>query len=822
MEIFSRLRPASLLGHFQSSIRASCPCLATCVGPLYCRLVSMAASLPPPVTDSTDSIVQILRQVEDGTLGLMKAAEQVVEGLRAKGFVYSMSIPPRLVGMDPSNRDGEGCNAQAVLDLAHEIAEVGFIWRETEHAMCIEVVPNDCTVAAFNVTLTKDSGLAPVVPEDIKFGSVSCGHTNFALRCIDAAIPSQDPLLAEHGFMSVRKLETKDQAYAAAVRSGLHWTVMKWQVRCLYPTVPSLLQTARNMSATMIRQESEMQGLLRLHALSAAQQNSGRDIDWSIIKKNIARSRPPYVESLNEMISFLVTRSGGVAGKYLHSLKHFFRVCVHAKRTSLPAQIYGAVADFPFHYVAIAILESAWTCPAAFVRNGRCGWISAAEVLSLGKQGGPRRDLVQRAEKMLIEARELLPKAGIADDDINSNKGIALVAKLDIATARFLLKKQEGSKIQHENLAGIGSWFLTEITAAFPAADTKAFDVAWGLEPGASAGEEKSSLPAEPVLSLYDVNEKGESTHVLANIRAKGFDLGASVVEASSLEASGPCTIAVYRIASVDELARTIRLAPVSGCSGGDVSLEEESFLAKWVISDPKRVTELHPGWPAHRTAGTHFFQSTIAKGRILAAVGAMEEMMNASFSADSFAILTKPSKKVIATTDIGIGRCVLWPESSRCISQKAGTGAGSEAGALVAVDGQLEDEEYFLMPCTQSENVAPYWFVGSTDDASKANLRMSQVSLSALSGMDFVGEQPAPYATAAGKPKRARKKMEDRQSPADETHQGSVTFPVMINHVALKAGDELLVYKQPSTATKRAREPEAILIGKLAKKSKQ
>jgi hypothetical protein len=57
-----------------------------------------------------------------------------------------MTLDPRLVGFDPANRDGEGCNPQEVLELASEIAAVGWSWAETAHATCCEVVPGDNTV----------------------------------------------------------------------------------------------------------------------------------------------------------------------------------------------------------------------------------------------------------------------------------------------------------------------------------------------------------------------------------------------------------------------------------------------------------------------------------------------------------------------------------------------------------------------------------------------------------------------------------------------------------------------------------------------------
>ena len=74
------------------------------------------------------------------------------------------------------------------------------------------------------------------------------------------------------------------------------------------------------MTATILRKESELQGLLRLHSLSAGAQALKREINWQAVKKSVLRSRPPYGDILHDMIAFLLARSGGVDGKYLKFL----------------------------------------------------------------------------------------------------------------------------------------------------------------------------------------------------------------------------------------------------------------------------------------------------------------------------------------------------------------------------------------------------------------------------------------------------------------------------------------------------------------------
>ena len=129
-------------------------------------------------------VLEILRRVENEEMGIVQASARLEEELRKRDLVYEATISPRQVGFDPVNRDGEGGNAQEVLLLATDIAFVGWSWQETRHAMCVEILPGDLAVENFNRQLCDGVGLAPVELHSIRFGSLSCGHTNMALRAI--------------------------------------------------------------------------------------------------------------------------------------------------------------------------------------------------------------------------------------------------------------------------------------------------------------------------------------------------------------------------------------------------------------------------------------------------------------------------------------------------------------------------------------------------------------------------------------------------------------------------------------------------------------
>jgi hypothetical protein len=89
------------------------------------------------------------------------------------------------------------------------------------------------------------------------------------------------------------------------------------------------------------------------------------------IHTQIVKSRPPYSRSLTQMTAFVIARSGGASGQFLTELQAFHRWCVTPSiRMGLPAAVYGAIAEFPYHYVALAFFKTAYTGPQDKIDNG--------------------------------------------------------------------------------------------------------------------------------------------------------------------------------------------------------------------------------------------------------------------------------------------------------------------------------------------------------------------------------------------------------------------------------------------------------------------
>jgi hypothetical protein len=763
------------------------------------------------ITDPQDAVVDIMKRYEANCLGIVKAADLLEDAFKSKGLMYEMSINPRQVGFDPSNRDAVGGNVQEVHLLASDIAFVGFSWSECSHALCCEVMPGDDSVERFNSMISHGVDLAPVLANSIMFGSLSCGHTNYGLRALAAGVPSACPLLSEDGKMSLSKLEKMDPDYAKAVKNGLNWRVLRSSVRVLYPDTLSVLQGARNVSGHVQRKINEVQGLQQLHSLAAAAQARGLEPDWQAIKRAVLRSRPPFADSMDEMVAFLATRSGGIDGQFLKFFLGFHRSFVNPSvRASVPATLYGALAAFPVQYTAIAILEAAFTCPVDSVKQGLCCWVTAPEVFSLGRTNS---DMLKEAEHALCQARVLASQANLPMPIHEHNTVLSAFVKLDIGMARFILGKQGSSKQVHNSVASVGRQFVQELQIAFPKHDFSVYERVFPANPALVASA-AGTVTTGGGISLYTVDEKGRAVNALARIRENGIDIGSFVASSQSAD--------VFRVASIggSSAGPAIVLEPHGAEPGAGMvtNVDLEDFLYDWSLRDPKAKVERHPGWPEKRTSATDAAGSLYQKGHAIGALAILGATIEKHFApANAVDIFAKPVRKVVAKCDFASNCIVLGPDTMNLKVCPRDQDVASDA---VELNFKPHDElhRFLLLPAVAVESVSPLWCIASTADEDRANMSWTKVSVSALFGIDFLGK-PRPTICLEKGRKKQKTKGPDVVSPEDEAPTKTVIIPVLINHKAVTKGDELLIYK--ALTAKRPRQASAITIIELAKRAK-
>ena len=133
-------------------------------------------------------------------------------------------------------------------------------------------------------------------------------------------------------------------------------------------------------------------------------------IDWKKCKRDLLMTDPPFKASLDAMVAFVSAKSGGKNPWTLKDMAEFHAQFVHPSlRTGLPLAVYNALAEFEWHYLAIAIWKAAYVCPMANVKNGVCSLYSRADIEAA------RAKPLACVEDLLVDFHNLIATLGVHD-----------------------------------------------------------------------------------------------------------------------------------------------------------------------------------------------------------------------------------------------------------------------------------------------------------------------------------------------------------------------------------------------------------------------
>ena len=244
-------------------------------------------------------------------IGVVAFQNEVMKVLKGHGLAFTQQIPPDRVGVSQVNRDGFGVSPRDCHRLLCMVADLG--WDDKiPKPICIEIDNGDGN-EEFNQRIVDscrdgEYGIPAFPPNSIRYASLSCSHTNFALRCCVHGMPHTDgtKILTVDGNLSMDRIETVDPQLAKAVREGLHWTVINKDVGEV-GQVLSLLQASENSVSAISRPEHEFQILMRIYGC----QQVAPDKSWPDMKAQLLLSKPQCEEATPFMWTFLKRFGGG-------------------------------------------------------------------------------------------------------------------------------------------------------------------------------------------------------------------------------------------------------------------------------------------------------------------------------------------------------------------------------------------------------------------------------------------------------------------------------------------------------------------------------
>ena len=453
---------------------------------------------------------------------VVSVADQIVQLLKADKLAYVMNAPPWMVGVHPANRGGYGCSGMMVHSLGAEIVAMGWSHEATSHALCVED-DDSGTIAKYTASLIESSpGLAPVPVEHIKYGSLSCTHTNQFLNAVNYGIASEEESLTVEGRISKTKLE-EDTKLKEALEKGIAWLVLSRQVEAMYGhELLDLLSHARNRTGSAQVQDGEMQILVKVQKMVTQFSKNGQ-VDWQSISNCLLKRGSVNPTDLQVLMKFVQLYGGGSQGTFIDDLNRFHKSFVASGRI-VPISTFSAINELKISpselcpWFAIAIVKAQASCPANKTQNKVAKYLMPSDIAALSSA---KKQQMLDAEAVLAKCRLLMDGHG---DCIDEKLKYKMLYRLDTIVARIVLKKD---MTQHSHAEQAGHAFCTELESALHACGKQSTIVSpWAASSSSSSGATEDKLEAQ---------QKSQGSNVI-EYDASGKAIGAERV---SLQSTG-------------------------------------------------------------------------------------------------------------------------------------------------------------------------------------------------------------------------------------------------------------------------------------------
>ena len=379
-------------------------------------LCMVALSLPVP----DPQIVALLALAEKSPdkTAIVTIEQQIITLLLAAGLAWtSQRIHHRQVGIHRCNRHGFGVSWSRFHRLGAKIFRIGFSWAAAASVICFED-DDEQTNAKFTIEQQAVAeGFGKQKLHVIKYAAVGGNHLNQLNVAICDGVPTSFASFSESGKMCKAKIAGKDPIWKEALEHGLkEWTVIHKHVPVMYPTLPNLIQRARNAVSQNNSGESIIEMLLEIHSISKdMQKKSGESPDWAALEQIVMQSEPPFAEHIGTMCNWVIK----YGNHNLERLCDFIATSVPAAREIHP-DILAAVFKWPTEVhakdndllaeLALAIVMAEYNCPPDKAPNGICSFLRPGKIFSLfsaNKEG------MRKANALLQAFRDWTKQIGL-------------------------------------------------------------------------------------------------------------------------------------------------------------------------------------------------------------------------------------------------------------------------------------------------------------------------------------------------------------------------------------------------------------------------
>ena len=334
------------------------------------------------------------------------------------GLANILWVSCLVTGFHPWNRSTSGIIPSKVENKVCKFGTHGFSFAECLRACSVKRNPKSGQAhEAINIEVTSASSqLANVTPGSLQQFSLTCNHTNQAIRAIDAGVPLCDKKIAPEGTVNKALMCQKDpDGIGQAVHKGMPWLQIEGIVEEQMPNIIKIVIEADNIPNELADVDATQSLLLKCHAmLMEATARSPPDtaekdiIDLALtlaMRTEITRSK----EDLLIFIQYAQKWGGGDEPTLLRDIDG------HAKRIQalrdLPAALLQPLKDLSLGAATGALWR---TAVIKLHLNGAEKPFSTTDIRSMASD--TKKPFVLKAEEHMHTARAMKAQCGDASD----------------------------------------------------------------------------------------------------------------------------------------------------------------------------------------------------------------------------------------------------------------------------------------------------------------------------------------------------------------------------------------------------------------------
>ena len=749
------------------------------------------ASLIDPLSLELDKcapeITRLLGELQETNECAVEKVEAILNMLKDAQLCTRKLLHPRFVGIDMRNRNGVGLDAMSAHQLGCKLlgrAGTGFVISEVEHTSLCAQLPPDGTEREEQVKFNRDiTDLAEGMCAElwhIEYTAGGSTHATAFVNALDQCCKTPiEELQDANGNLNKQMLVSKSAGCAEGLSVGWYWWVIDYRFIKMFPTFMTVAQEVKNAPAQLQMREPEVQVLRKIDA-EATRQRANVSVDWDMVEKYAARSKPPCLPYIPAMVAFCKLFCGDNMATHLQELDEYVKSCNYGNRQCLgpmyqalhSTKLGGAITEATLF--RFAIIKTVLTAPSEYVdKNGSVGntAFSSSDVAKLG--GSTYTKDVVNANVLMQELR-LACKAKVDRKELARKNYVRMVGMCDVRIVLHVAGRVLKGRAQFKSLHHICSTCIEQINENVNAEPIpnpyKELAEKWEQEQEKnkcnSAGKAKSkasntktphAVKAVAEVDIYARDELGNLADPSAPLRAAGFVVGEHVKDKLSGE-----TLKIVHISDKEVKLEHEKFK----CTQPVVGFENKFCIIEIAVVTPLTGTRKHP-----RDTIAH--QTLVLKGQIAQYFGTIVPAL----SSQPLQVYYKP-KKVVTTRVVAAGELQLYPLTSRIVVHEHGDKTHiATKHPECTIETNLKPPRVATLQSvpmaaqsaqgTAEEYVNPYWFVTTSPTVDGTNMCIR----------DFSASEAL------------------KSAPMKQFNLMKGKLPVMSNTRELKEGEELVLF---------------------------